>query len=389
VRFCRLLGTTAFATGLLLAGPVTSALGDGPTPASPDPSTTPAGRTVPCQADALIAAINQANEAGGGTLNLTPACTYTLTTPQTNQPGSDDGLPPITTPITIHGAGATIARSTAPNTPEFRIFEVDSDGHLELDGVTVGNGVAVGDNVPGDGHSGGDILVGVEGSLSTNATVIVGGRGFVGGVHNYGRADFKNSVISGNTGVWGGGVNNTGGTLNVTNSVVRENKTESDIGLGGGVYNTEGGAATVDNSSFLGNNGHNRGGAIYNDADSVLDVINTRLSHNTAASLLGAPAVVQGGGLYNAGQATIVGTTIDHNRSDRGAPPTVALGAGVSNEQGEVVLRQSQVLDNTAVDAPGGINNTGGTVTLEGTLVARNQPTNCQGSPEPVPGCAN
>ena len=87
------------------------------------------GINVPCSgpgggAAGLVAAINAANAAGGGTISLAPRCTYTLTAADNNSFGGN-GLPVITTPITIAGAHATIARHSAQH---FRIFEVDGPG---------------------------------------------------------------------------------------------------------------------------------------------------------------------------------------------------------------------------------------------------------------------
>jgi hypothetical protein len=87
----------------------------------------------------LIVAINDANaNPGADTINLAAASTYTLTA--TND--GDNGLPVITSEITINGNGATIARSSAVGTPNFRIFRVAADGNLTLNDLTVENGFA-------------------------------------------------------------------------------------------------------------------------------------------------------------------------------------------------------------------------------------------------------
>ena len=88
----------------------------------------------------LVAAINAANAASGGAISLAPKCTYTLTAANNNSFGGN-GLPVITTPITIAGANATIARSSAQNTPHFRIFEVDGPGgSLAASALTITGG---------------------------------------------------------------------------------------------------------------------------------------------------------------------------------------------------------------------------------------------------------
>src|SRR5262245_721536 len=61
--------------------------------------------SVPCSPPgALAAAIAAANTAGGGTINLTPGCTYQLTAAD----NGENGLPVIITRISVNGNGATI-----------------------------------------------------------------------------------------------------------------------------------------------------------------------------------------------------------------------------------------------------------------------------------------
>src|SRR6185369_17304170 len=55
---------------------------------------------VSCNQAALVAAIDAANTGGGGTLNLAHGCDYQLTM---SPDSSANGLPAITTPITIRG----------------------------------------------------------------------------------------------------------------------------------------------------------------------------------------------------------------------------------------------------------------------------------------------
>src|SRR6478672_7023274 len=75
---------------------------------------------VACSQQSLVDAINAANSAGGGTLNLGHRCDYQLTT---SPDSSENGLPPITSSITINGNQATI-----DGTKSFRDFEVDGPG---------------------------------------------------------------------------------------------------------------------------------------------------------------------------------------------------------------------------------------------------------------------
>ncbi|MGW5361140.1 hypothetical protein [Actinopolymorpha pittospori] len=84
-------------------------------------------------------------------------------------------------PVTINGNGATITRSTAANTPEFRIFEVlGAPAKLTIRLTTISNGISIGDQVPGGGHSGGGILVREGGALDAAVITVTGNSGFVG-----------------------------------------------------------------------------------------------------------------------------------------------------------------------------------------------------------------
>src|SRR5262245_38398387 len=102
---------------------------------------------VPCfgpngGAAGLVNAINMANGNGmADTIELAPLCTYTLTTVN-NTTGEPNGLPVITSDITIDGNGATIQRSFAPGTPDFRILAAHN-ANLVLSRVTIRNGHGV------------------------------------------------------------------------------------------------------------------------------------------------------------------------------------------------------------------------------------------------------
>src|SRR5438552_17176006 len=92
---------------------------------------------VPCSVPALVTAINTANSTGGDdTINLAGGCTYTLTTPD----NAANGLPVISTNVTINGYGATITRD--PSAPSFRILAVASTGTLTLNTATISGGKA-------------------------------------------------------------------------------------------------------------------------------------------------------------------------------------------------------------------------------------------------------
>ena len=97
--------------------------------------------------DAITAANNDAPagdcEAGSGADEILFFSPQTLTTVNNNTYGPN-GLPVITSEITISGniLNSTIARDT--NAPEFRILAVGATGNLTLFGTAVSGGVARG-----------------------------------------------------------------------------------------------------------------------------------------------------------------------------------------------------------------------------------------------------
>lgn len=88
----------------------------------------------------LISAIEAANAIPDpDTICLAAGSTYTLTAAHNTQSGAN-GLPPITTDITIVGNGATITRD--PAAPPFRLLLVTATGALTLEDVTLAGGLA-------------------------------------------------------------------------------------------------------------------------------------------------------------------------------------------------------------------------------------------------------
>ena len=186
---------------------------------------------------ALIDAITLANlNPDADVIDLASGGTYTLTGPH----NADNGLPIITTAITINGNGAIIERSSDAGTAEFRIVFVESTGDLTL-----------------------------------NATTIRGGALFAGGVgiNNLGYLRLNDCLVTGNRGDGGAGIYNNG-VAELTNSTVSNNV---DRFLGAGIYNNGSANLTLTNSSITGNTGRLRGTGIYNSAGIT---INSTVSGN-------------------------------------------------------------------------------------------------------------
>lgn len=280
---------------------------------------------VACGQAALVAAIDAANSAGGGTLNLAHRCDYQLTT---SPDDSENGLPRITTPITINGNQATI-----DGTSSFRDFEVDGPG----------------------------------GELSVRDLTITGGsaQDFGGGIANLdGTVTLDHSQVSGNSaGAAGGGIANATfdpssvAKLTVRNSSVNDNRQTSndpDAALGGGGIANVDGTVMLDHSQVDGNNaeGFVGGGIASGDffgsgGETVLTADHSEINGNTAPN-------AGGGGIQNGlGSVSLNHSQVDGNTSLNGGG--IASGnQGNPDGTAELRLAHSEVDGNTATGGPGG-----------------------------------
>jgi predicted outer membrane repeat protein len=280
---------------------------------------------VACSQQALVDAINAANTAGGGTLNLAHGCDYQLTM---SPDDSENGLPAITSKITINGNHATI-----DGTDSFRIFEVDGPG----------------------------------GNLSARDLTITGGsvEDFGGGIANIGgTVSLDHTQVIGNSaGAAGGGIASATfspesvATLTLRNSFVNDNQQTSDdpdtaLG-GGGIVNLDG-TAKLDHTQVNGNSaqGFVGGGIATGDyfgsgGDTTLDLDHSQVDGNTAPN-------AGGGGIQNAlGSLTLNNSQVDGNTSLNGGG--IASGnQGDPSGTAELRLNHSEVNGNTATAAPGG-----------------------------------
>ncbi len=384
----------------------------------------------------LITAIDTANAAGGGIINLAAGCTYALNAANSGNPMTTgaNGLPVATGTITVNGSyGTTIAG----NNSNFRIFEVDGPGgNLTLQGLTITGGNSV---------FGGGIL-NVEGALTLNGSTVtgntaqMGGGGIASGVVNpndlgpIGTLTLNDSQVTYNTTVTGGGggILNHAGTLTLNFSQVMDNTSN---GGGGGIASGTGNGgmaggsnlnlyfAVVDwNTSYGGPNdgagGIANGGAAtiivsevdFNSAPSApgggilnhgtMTIGYSNINFNTANDALGEPG--DGGGIANlsAGLPNSGVLTIDLSNVLRNSTSGLGGGifeAGINPNDGTftapgnpLVLNSTFVVDNTSASGGGIYSTPGSPVTLNpsSVLVVENVPGNC--FPEGgIPGCSN
>lgn len=245
---------------------------------------------VACNETALIAAINAANAAGGANVVLTPGCSYDLTASHQTGSNGPDGLPIITTVITLTG-DANIIRRTA--LLPFRIAEVSNTGKLTLKSVTFSNGSA-----PMSG--GGAILnygaVTLTGSALLNNSALVGPGGGLSNADTPNgtapAATFTSSTVSGNSaadGNGGGIYNGLRGTLTVTSTPVNNNT--SLLARGGGIASVDSTATSLTASPVSANNATLGSGGIYR-LGGTMTITTSPISANTPNNCVGSsPAV--------------------------------------------------------------------------------------------------
>ncbi|MFG2880416.1 hypothetical protein ACGFYU_36295 [Streptomyces sp. NPDC048337] len=264
------------------------------TTASPLAAAPAAAAAVPvgCSEVALSQAITIANGTGG-TLTLSPGCTYTLTTP----------LPAISGTMTIDGNVATITRSNSA--PEFGILRVASGGNLTIRRVFITNGAAT---ASGD---------------------------FGGAIHNEGTLSVGQSVIRDNRADFSGGIGGSSGTTTtITNTLISRNKAARN---GGGVAND--GTMTIAMSTLSDNTAVGQGGGVANDG--TLKINQSVLLNNSVTGTDGLEG--RGGGLANFGGAAT--TTL--NRAIITGNRAAVTAGGVYNEAGTVASTLSVIAGNT------------------------------------------
>jgi hypothetical protein len=332
---------------------------------------------VACGQDALVAAINAANLAGGGTLNLAHECDYQLTS---SPDDSENGLPAITTAIKINGNRATI-----DGTDSFRDFEVDGPGgSLSAHDLTVTGG-SVGDFGGGIANLGGTVTLervqvtgnsaGLAGGGIANATFDPSSVATLTLDHSS-VSDNQQTLDGNDGGFGGGGIFNADGTVSLDHSWANVNTAQGFLG-GGGIATGDflGGGATVlnvDHSQVNGNTAPNSGGGggIQNTLGSV-SVDHSQVDRNTSLNGGGIASGNQGG--PGTAELNVSHSEVNGNTATGGpgqSPQPVAAG-GIANGS-NAVIDHSQVDDNMAPNGPGaGIVNHG-PMTITHSEVNRN-----------------
>jgi hypothetical protein len=174
----------------------------------------------------------------------------------------------------------------------------------------------------------------------------------------------SDSEIRGND---SGGIAMHLGTLSLTRSKVSANEN------GGGIL-MEGGHLVMADSTVAENTNFGPGGGVYGHNLSDANIVRSTVSGNST--------LVDGGGLYlhTFGQAQILNSTISGNHAD-------AAAGGLLTAGGTFLLTHVTVAGNEAAAVGGILSN--GNVTLTNSILAENNPGNCDPSSPPVSGSHN
>ncbi len=247
------------------------------------PATIEVGETCTL-VDAITAANSDATvggcPAGSGADSIVLSGAVTLDSVDNND--DDDGpngLPVVTSEITIEGGGHSIARD--PLGPDFRILKVDTVGALTLVNATIRYGI--GEPYATFDGGGGGILS--RGSLTLLGSTISDSRAgwSGGGVWSSGDAYLYNSTISSNIAPNGGGITNLG-VMEILQSSIYENFAYAYTGGGGGIGNHSDADLTISRSVVRNNSAtgeYGVGGAISSSGELI--VFNSTLASNGAA----------------------------------------------------------------------------------------------------------
>lgn len=283
----------------------------------------------------LITAINDAN--------LTPVSDTIILTRNITLTGVDNntvgpnGLPVITTPIIIEGAGFNIQRNNAA--PDFRFFYVDVGGDLTINETLIRNG-----------------------RLSTG--FVNGGGIYVAGTLTMTESTVRNNVVAGIFPSGGGIYNATTGTVTLINTDIRNNVADNGdpamvFDYGGGIYSQ--GTLTLQNTTVRNNTAAENGGGIW--ASGVTTINNSVIANNSAFTGGGLISFGGVGGIFRINNTTFSGNVVSES------------GGAILNGNDDVQIFGSTFINNTVQDSGGGgaIFNVGGTIDITASVFEGNR----------------
>ncbi len=221
-------------------------------------------------------------------------------------------------------AGVTLARSTAPGSPEFSVIQINGDtsntpsSPVRLERLTVTGGAS-------SGGFGGGITVGDPDLTLVNCTIIGNSAFRGGGVYAFRNLTILNTTIANNQAIDGGGVY-AEFTFNASNSTISGNTASS---RGGGLYSffLRSSLCTIVRNSAA------TGGGIFVIQDASSTIQSSIIAQNAGGDILGrpsgttnlvgddsAPQITTRGGFSNVGDPRL-----GPLQNNGGITPTMAL----------------------------------------------------------------
>jgi len=249
----------------------------------------------------LRSALTCANLNGPDDDTITLSADITLSDSDNTADGSN-GLPVISSSITLDGDGFTLARDTSfgcgISTVNFRHFNISSTGTLNLSDITLQNGCASG---VGDEARGGAIRN--VGTLQLSDTLLLDNTaldGIGGALYSTGTLAIVDSTLRQNESSGGGAIANAG-SGEITRTTISHNVV--NFGSGGGIQNSSN--LTLTNSTVSNNDASTQGGGILNETGANLNIRYSTVAANDAQN---------SGGIDNdGGQLTLTGALLADN----------------------------------------------------------------------------
>jgi hypothetical protein len=319
---------------------------------------------VPCDVDTLITAFGTQEE-----MTLSPGCTYIFTDAYVNDINYGPlALPAITSEKTIHGNGATLVRSPAPESDPgtFRFMFIGEGADVLIENLNFENGGWGGsfEECPNKSSCGNGGAISISNSsLLLSNTSFFGNGAFNGGaISNAGNLEIENSIFEDNRSRSGGAIVTwgTGSTL-IRTSNLRENYAN---GHGGALESV--GSTSIYSSILERNTATDHGGAIYIGEAGNVHIMQSAIIYNWGQI---------SGAVSSKGNLVIENSTIAHNFSARGGLPGYAS-IGAVDSMWSLVIRYSTIANNsgggTAVSST---NNA--SVIISNTIIANTERSDC------------
>jgi hypothetical protein len=292
------------------------------------------------------------------TINFDPAF---FGVPRTINLANLSGQLTVSNPVAINGPGAHLltVRRDSEASNFYRVFNITRPAYsidVAISGMTITGGALQG---PGAAGAGAGVFVGNERVTLTGCVITgnttAGGSGAGVFVFSYGEATLVNCTVTGNasnslSGATGDGGGVAGGYYSEIKVVASTISNNSAAGNGGGLSLAVGGSLVVANSTISGNTAGLRGGAAYLFGQPIgpgFALRNTTIAANSAGGEGGAIALV-GGFPAVTNHIALDNCTITGNTGR-------TIGGGASAAGGGI-----------------GLVSGGGTISLNGTVVANN-----------------